>query len=110
MGDATRGLYNKFIVQRTDGEHESCRKHDGCEYFVLDLSCDRYARAAILAYARECKKDYPLLADDLFHKAHEIKQDDDDCQEVQAEAMGYTHGRSPCDDDCPVCFPTSPTA
>ena len=107
MGDKTRGIYEKFIVHRTDGEHESCRKHDGCEYFVLDLSCDDHARPAIMAYARSCKADYPLLAADLLKKAHEIKSNDDDRQECEAEAMGYTHTRSPCDDDCPVCFPTT---
>lgn len=65
MGDKTRGLYNKFRVTRTDGTSERGRKHDGCEYFVLDLTHDPHAAPALAAYIRSCEKDYPLLASDL---------------------------------------------
>ena len=34
MGDTARGLYDKFIVTRTDGTSEPGKKHDGCRYFV----------------------------------------------------------------------------
>lgn len=63
------GLYNKFNVTRTDGRSEEGEKHHGCEYFVLDLNHDRFARAALLAYARKCEDDYPELADDLVKRA-----------------------------------------
>jgi hypothetical protein len=65
MGDKTRGLYNKFTVTRTDGTSAPGGKHDGCEYFVLDLTHDKHAAAAIKAYANSCRAEYPLLAADL---------------------------------------------
>lgn len=65
MGDKSRGLYNKFHIERTDGSHRVGKKHYGCEYFVLDLTHDKHAKAALLAYAESCKTEYPLLAHDL---------------------------------------------
>lgn len=65
MGDKTRGLYNKFRVDRTDGSSEPGGKHHQCEYFVLDLTHDKYAMAALRAYASACENEYPLLAADL---------------------------------------------
>lgn len=66
--DKSRGLYNKFIVERTDGTSEAGGKHEGCEYFVLDMNHDPFARAAIAAYADACEADHPLLAQDLRNK------------------------------------------
>lgn len=65
MGDKSRGLYNKYTVTRNDGSSDPDWKHEGCEYFVLDLMHDEYAKAALLAYADSCEADYPLLAKDL---------------------------------------------
>lgn len=65
MGDKTRGIYNKFIVTRTDGTDGYGEKHHGCEYFVLDLTHDPFADVALIAYAKACEKEYPLLAADL---------------------------------------------
>lgn len=65
MGDPTRGLYVKFNVTRTDGQSEPGRKHDGCDYFVLDLTHDPHAIPALAAYAKSCRSAYPLLARDL---------------------------------------------
>ena len=65
MGDPTRGLYNKFEVRRVDGSSEPGGKHHWCEYFVLDLTHDKHAGAALLAYADSCEAEYPLLARDL---------------------------------------------
>jgi len=73
MRDKIRGLYNKFRVERVDGSSEPGGKHHGCEYFVLDLTHDKHARAALLAYAESCKEEYPLLAADLFQKAGAMK-------------------------------------
>lgn len=69
MGDKTRGLYEKFKVERTDGKSAPGQKHDGCEYFTLDLTCDLHAVAALVAYARSCKGEYPLLARDVLARA-----------------------------------------
>ena len=64
----TTGLYNKFTVTRTDGKSEPGEKHDGCDYFVLDLTHDPHAIPALVAYAASCETDYPLLARDLILK------------------------------------------
>lgn len=65
MGDKSRGLYHKFTIKRTDGQSAPGRKHDGCQYFVLDVTHDVHAIPALLAYAKSCRKEYPLLARDL---------------------------------------------
>ena len=65
MGDKTKGLYRKYDVRRTDGSSEPGQKHHGCEYFVLDVTHDPHAVAALKAYADSCRNEYPLLADDL---------------------------------------------
>lgn len=66
MGDPERGLYDKFRIERTDGKSAPGQKHYGCRYFVLDLNHDRFALAALLAYALACEREYPLLAADLY--------------------------------------------
>lgn len=60
-----KGLYGKFLVARVDGTDSPGAKHDGCRYFVLDVTHDKYAAAALLAYARACADEYPDLARDL---------------------------------------------
>ena len=68
MTDNTQtGLYRKFIVERTDGKSAPGEKHDGCEYFVLDMDHDAHARAAITGYvgSLEASGEYPALAADL---------------------------------------------
>lgn len=66
MGDKSNGLYQKFIVKRTDGSDAIGGKHSDCEYFVLDMTHDKHAIPAIKAYAKSCAEEYPLLADDLM--------------------------------------------
>ncbi len=61
-----RGLHRKFIVKREDGADKPGGKHDGCLYFVLDLTHDEHALLAIRAYAESCRNEQPELADDLF--------------------------------------------
>lgn len=68
MGDKTRGIYEKFRIERTDGTDAPGAKHDGCDYFVLDLSHDPHAAPALRAYADACRTDYPLLAADIDAK------------------------------------------
>jgi hypothetical protein len=65
MGNRNRGLYDKFQVRRTDGSSEPGGKRHGSEYFVLDLTRDKFATSALLAYASACEAEYPLLAADL---------------------------------------------
>ena len=69
MDRTKTGLFNKFIVTRTDGKSAPGQKHDGCDYFVLDITHDPHAQAALAAYANSCEADYPLLARDLRQKA-----------------------------------------
>lgn len=68
MGDKSRGLYGKFHIERTNGKSEAGEKHDGCDYFVLDLTHDPFASAALKYYADKCREEYPLLAADLDAK------------------------------------------
>lgn len=69
MGDKSRGIYQKFHVERTDGKSAPGEKHHGCRYFVLDVDHDPHAAAALEAYARSCGREYPKLAEDVMHLA-----------------------------------------
>lgn len=72
-----RGIYDKYNVERTDGSSKPGGKHDGCAYFVLDLEHDEFAIAALKAYAKACRREYPALADDIttIIEAHQYEQD-----------------------------------
>lgn len=74
-GDSKRGLYAKYRVERTDGSSATGRKHEHCDYFVLDLVHDAHARAAINAYADSCHEQYPALAADLWERARSMGAD-----------------------------------
>lgn len=65
MSNKNLGIYSKFTVVRNDGKSAPGEKHDGCDYFVLDATHDKHAKAALLAYAESCKSEYPLLAADM---------------------------------------------
>lgn len=60
-----QGLYRKFEVRRTDGSDFPGGKHNGCDYFVLDMTHDPHAKAAAAAYADSAEMDYPDLAADM---------------------------------------------
>ena len=60
--DSKRGLYRKYAVERL---HDPLGRHHACDCFVLDLVHDEFVRAALLAYARACRKKFPQLATDL---------------------------------------------
>lgn len=69
-----QGLYGKFDIRRVDGSDGPGGKHEGCEYFALDLTHDKHAVAALAAYADACEATHPLLAADLRQRyalAHE---------------------------------------
>ena len=63
-----QGLFQKFIVTRTDGKDAPGQKHCGCEYFVLDATHDIYAKAALAAYAAACAESHPDLSNDLLQR------------------------------------------
>jgi hypothetical protein len=65
MSDAEKGLYAKYAVTRLDGRSEPGCKHADCQYFVLDITHDPFAAAAVRAYATACKRQFPTLAHDL---------------------------------------------
>jgi hypothetical protein len=67
--DTSRGVYEKFRVERTDGTSALGGKHHGCEYFVLDTIHDPHAKPALLAYAESCEAKYPKLAEDARRMA-----------------------------------------
>jgi len=68
MNAPDKGLFKKFIINRIDGRDGAGDKHDGCEYFVLDLTHDKHAIPAIAAYAESCEREFPALANDLRAK------------------------------------------
>lgn len=61
-----QGLYRKFEVYRTDRSDAGpgC-KHWGCDYFVIDVTHDQHAKAALAAYADACEATHPQLAADM---------------------------------------------
>lgn len=64
--DTSRGLFHKFNVRRTDGQSDFGCKHFACEYFVLDMTHDPHAAAALRAYAASCATTHPQLSADLL--------------------------------------------
>lgn len=70
--DEGRGLYQKFEVRRVD--QDAAARHEGCEYFVLDLMHDKLAVAALEAYeSAAMKHGYNALAEDLRLKRAMLK-------------------------------------
>ena len=72
MSDYEKGLYNKFTVIRNDGSSEVGGKHHKCNYFVLDLTHDKFAAVAIAEYARACRHEFPLLSVDLLNMIKDL--------------------------------------
>jgi hypothetical protein len=83
-----QGLFNKFIVMRTDGKDAPGEKHHGCAYFVLDLDHDRHAPAAMRSYASVCSETHPALAADLVAKFGKPRLDDIEQYRLQIAAIG----------------------
>ena len=99
MGNRNRGLYGKFIVKRADGTHRPGEKHDGCDYFVLDLTHDPFAVEALAAYASACGREYPLLARDLRAKLQAMSKAAPAHASKERTVNGY-----PCpSSECPLC-------
>ena len=62
------GILPKYIVWRVDGGNKKGRKHDGCDYYVLDWKHDPFTIPAMKAYAKACRRKYPELAKDILRK------------------------------------------
>ncbi len=73
MSNDNLGLYDKYHVERRDGRSAPGEKHDGCRYFVLDMTHDPFALPAIAAYAAACEDKHKKLADDLINWAKDQK-------------------------------------
>lgn len=71
-----QGIYEKYIVKRTDGTDEPGGKHHGCELFVLDLTHDPVARKAARKYADLTPN--KELSEDIMAKINEIEKDVND--------------------------------
>lgn len=72
MPDKSKGLIDKFYVQRHD--NETNRNHDGCRYFVLDPQHDIMALAALSFYGQLARQaGFTPLADDLTAWVREIE-------------------------------------
>lgn len=61
-----QGIFHKFTVNRVDGSDQPGGKHEGCDYFVLDMDHDPHAKAALQAYAVACSQRHPQLSADLL--------------------------------------------
>lgn len=59
------GVYRKYLVKRLRDRE---KKHEKCEYFVLDMMHDPFAIPALNAYVEACKASLPELANDLRDK------------------------------------------
>jgi septal ring factor EnvC (AmiA/AmiB activator) len=60
-----RGIYPKFVISRLDGSDAPGGKHDKCRHYVLDIDHDKFAKPALIAYAKACKSEFPVLAKDI---------------------------------------------
>jgi hypothetical protein len=68
------GLYDKFLVKRTDGKHRAGQKHHRCRYVVLDVTHDKNAAPALRAYANAVDEDgFHALAKDLHDLAFQLE-------------------------------------
>lgn len=73
MSQAETGLYAKFNVHRADGRDAPGGDRHGAQYFVLDITHDPHAAAAVRAYADECEEAYPALAADLRAAVNRVR-------------------------------------
>jgi hypothetical protein len=112
VGDKSQGLYKKFIVERTDGSGAVGGKHEGCNYFVLDMAHDDHAIPALIAYANSCRAEYPKLAEDLddYCSAFPAWEERDATEKALHKAVELLDGIQWCSNEdgdclghCPYC-------
>lgn len=65
INQRSSGLYDKFNVDRRDGRDRKYGDRLNADYFVLDLTYDKFAKIALEAYIKACEAEYPQLAADL---------------------------------------------
>jgi len=69
-----QGLIGKFNVSRVDGSDAPGGRHEGCRYFVLDMTHDKHAIPALRAYAESCEADgFLVLGQDLRDAANALE-------------------------------------
>ncbi len=90
--DRDTGIYQKFTVERTDGSSAPGGKHANCAYFVLDLEHDAFARAALTAYAKSCRRKFPALAADIGKILRTTRVKPCGCRSVGECTHGMFHG------------------
>ena len=59
---ANKGLYKKYIIQKSDGS----KIDPDAKYFVLRVDTDKHAKKALLAYVNSVKEENPKLARDMI--------------------------------------------
>lgn len=68
-------LYDKFTITRNDGTDKKGGKHENADYFVLDLTNDKFAVNALIAYEQACRQNsWFTLADDLVEKIRQLRE------------------------------------
>ena len=88
-----QGLFRKFVVSRVDGSDQPGGKHDGCQYFVLDMTHDEHAPAALRAYAESCKASHPELSAELVRRFGDAGVDSEIEDEWTGRIRQYLKGR-----------------
>lgn len=63
--DEQQGVYSKYTVTRNN---DTVGKHKDCEYFVLDINHDPYAKHALVSYAAACAATHPELSKDMIQR------------------------------------------
>lgn len=77
MNDKQKGLYRKYEVRRVDGSTNQGGKHEHCEWFVLDLTHDKFAIPALKAYSQACANEYPILSNDLKNVIKKLEESEE---------------------------------
>ena len=96
MDKRQKGIYHKYFLSRTDGTDAPGQKHESCDYYVLDLTHDPYARPAIIAYGSACAIEFPQLSADLLAKAEHVPTTivSEAAEKRQSATAGYIAGLS----------------
>ncbi|HMA19537.1 MAG TPA: hypothetical protein VKO87_01975, partial [Gemmatimonadaceae bacterium] len=94
--DQNRGIYMKYLIERTDGSSAPGGKHERCEYFVLDWEHDKFAVPAARAYADACAREFPELARDLRAMANEHARHIDSAEAQPAAPSEASPAGVPC--------------
>ncbi len=63
-----QGLFQKYTVFRNDGQSDRGHKHEGCDYFVIDVDHDPHAKAALQAYSNAVDDTHPNLSADMVRR------------------------------------------